>query len=287
LVSQVHVLTYGDPASLEWIRANAASLAAVLVEPVQSRKPELQPREFILALRELTREKDIALIFDEIVTGFRLHLRGAQAWYGIQADITTYGKIVGGGLPIGVIAGRRPYLDAFDGGTWRYGDDSVPEAGVTFFAGTFVRHPLAMAAAKAVLDHLIERGPALQEHLSARTETLVAALNELFFSEGVDLQVNRCASLWYFSHGESFKYYSLMFHFLRDQGLHIWEGRPCFMSTAHTEEDLARLMAAFRQALSAMRGGRLPAREKDDGADAGPVPSHRCPAGNLADVAAG
>jgi hypothetical protein len=189
-------------------------------------------------------------------------LRGAQAWYGIQADITTYGKIVGGGLPIGVIAGRRPYLDAFDGGTWRYGDDSVPEAGVTFFAGTFVRHPLAMAAAKAVLDHLIERGPALQEHLSARTETLVAALNELFFSEGVDLQVNRCASLWYFSHGESFKYYSLMFHFLRDQGLHIWEGRPCFMSTAHTEEDLARLMAAFRQALSAMReGGFLPEKK--------------------------
>ncbi len=165
LVSQVHVLPYGDPASLEWIRANADSLAAVLVEPVQSRKPELQPKEFLLALRELTRDHGIALIFDEIVTGFRLHLRGAQAWYGIQADITTYGKIVGGGLPIGVIAGRRPYLDAFDGGQWRYGDDSVPEAGVTFFAGTFVRHPLAMAAAKAVLDHLQERGPALQEQL--------------------------------------------------------------------------------------------------------------------------
>jgi glutamate-1-semialdehyde aminotransferase len=168
---------------------------------------------------------------------------------------------VGGGLPIGVIAGRRPYLDAFDGGTWRYGDDSVPEAGVTFFAGTFVRHPLAMAAAKAVLDHLQERGPALQEQLNARTEKLVSVLNEYFTSEGVDLHVNRCASLWYFSHGENFKFYSLMFHFLRDLGIHIWEGRPCFMSTAHTDADVAadRGLQAGREA-SMREGGFLPER---------------------------
>jgi glutamate-1-semialdehyde aminotransferase len=76
-------------------------------------------------------------------------------------------------MPIGVIAGRKEYLDAFDGGTWQYGDSSIPEAGVTFFAGTFVRHPLAMAAAQAVLKHLIERGPALQDELGARTAKFV------------------------------------------------------------------------------------------------------------------
>jgi amino acid adenylation domain-containing protein len=260
LVSQVHVLTYGDPASLEWIRAHGDDLAAVLVEPVQSRKPELQPKEFLLALRELTREKGIALIFDEIVTGFRIHQRGAQAWYGVQADLATYGKIIGGGLPIGVIAGRHAYLDAFDGGMWQYGDSSVPEAGVTFFAGTFVRHPLAMAAAKAVLDYLGERGPALQEELNARTAVLTGRLNALFEATGVDLKVHHCGSLWHFSHGESFKFYSLMFHFLRDQGIHIWEGRPCFMSTAHTEDDLERLLSAFQKVMKAMReGGFLPA----------------------------
>ena len=75
------------------------------------------------------------------------HPGGAQALFGVRADIATYGKVVGGGLPIGVVAGDAEYMDALDGGEWQYGDDSIPEVGVTFFAGTFVRHPLALAAA--------------------------------------------------------------------------------------------------------------------------------------------
>ncbi|HMP76777.1 MAG TPA: amino acid adenylation domain-containing protein [Kiritimatiellia bacterium] len=255
LVSQVHVLPWGDPAGLDWIRANAASLAAVLVEPVQSRRPEYQPREFLTEVRAITKETGVALIFDEIVTGFRLDLRGAQAWYGIEADLATYGKIVGGGLPIGVIAGKRAYLDAFDGGMWRYGDDSIPEAGVTFFAGTFVRHPLAMAAAKAVLDHLEAQGPSLQRALTERTARFVESLNRYFAGEGIDLHINTCASIWYFGHGERFKHFSLLFHHLRELGIHVWEGRPCFMSTAHSEEDIARIEAAIRQAVQRMRDG--------------------------------
>ncbi len=264
LVSQAHVLNYGDPASLEWIKANAESVAAVLVEPVQSRKPELQPREFVKALRALTEQAGIALIFDEIVTGFRLDLRGAQAFYGVQADLVTYGKIVGGGLPIGVIAGKRAYLDAFDGGLWRYGDDSVPEAGVTFFAGTFVRHPLAMASAKAVLDHLLAEGPDLQRRLNERAGRFVDEMNRFFADEGVDLWINRCASIWYLGHGERVRYFSMLFHYLRDLGIHIWEGRPCFFCTEHTEPDVARLADAIKRAVREMReAGFLPGRVPD------------------------
>ena len=84
---------------------------------------------------------------------------GAQALFGVKADLATYGKVIGGGFPIGVIAGKREYMDALDGGFWQYGDDSVPTVGVTYFAGTFVRHPLALAAAKAVLEHLKAKGP--------------------------------------------------------------------------------------------------------------------------------
>ena len=74
-----------------------------------------------------------------------------------------YGKIVGGGLPIGVLAGSPTFMNALDGGVWRYGDVSYPESDVTFFAGTFVRHPLALAAAKAILTKLMQEGPLLQE----------------------------------------------------------------------------------------------------------------------------
>src|SRR3546814_13497608 len=85
------------------------------------------------------------LVCDEVVTGFRAHPAGAQGLFGIQADLGTYGKVVGGGYPISVIAGKREYMDALDGGHWQFGDDSVPTVGVTYFAGTFVRHPLALA----------------------------------------------------------------------------------------------------------------------------------------------
>ncbi len=123
-------------------------LAAVLVEPVQSRHPDLQPGEFLRELRKMTEKAGTALIFDEVITGFRVHPGGAQALFGIAADLATYGKVLGGGLPLGVVAGKRAFMDALDGGAWRFGDDSFPETGVTFFAGTFVRHPLAMAAAR-------------------------------------------------------------------------------------------------------------------------------------------
>lgn len=255
MVNHVLVLPYGDSSSLETIRAEAANIAAILVEPVQSRKPELQPREFLHSLRALTKDLGIALIFDEVITGFRVHPGGAQAWFGVHADLATYGKVIGGGMPMGVVAGRREYMDAFDGGMWNYGDASVPEAGVTFFAGTFVRHPLAMAAARAVVKHLQAAGPGLQTGLNERTARFAKTVNDFFDAGGLELKVNTFGSLWYFSHGESFHFFSLFFHYLRDAGIHIWEGRPCFLSTAHSDADIERLVSAFKRAIAEMREG--------------------------------
>jgi glutamate-1-semialdehyde aminotransferase len=139
----------------------AGELAAIMIEPVQNRFPTLQPHAFVQSLREIADQHGCALIFDEVVTGFRLAPGGAQQFYGVRADLCTYGKIIGGGLPFAAIAGKREWMDALDGGFWQYGDDSYPEAGVTYFAGTFVRHPLALAAAKATLLHLKAGGQAL------------------------------------------------------------------------------------------------------------------------------
>ena len=151
-VQNLLLLDYGSPQALQTLRERAGELAAVLVEPVQSRHPDLQPRDFLHEVRKITAAAGTALIFDEVITGFRLLPGGAQAWFDITADLATYGKVVGGGLPIGVIAGQDRFMDALDGGSWNYGDASFPEAGVTYFAGTFVRHPLALAAADAGLS---------------------------------------------------------------------------------------------------------------------------------------
>ncbi|HWW76228.1 MAG TPA: aminotransferase class III-fold pyridoxal phosphate-dependent enzyme, partial [Pyrinomonadaceae bacterium] len=124
----VLVLEYGTPRSLEILREHAGELAAVLVEPVQSRRPDFQPVPFLRELRELTEASGTALIFDEMITGFRAHPAGCQGLFGIEADIATYGKIIGGGMPIGAVAGSARFLNGIDGGTWRFGDDSYPGA---------------------------------------------------------------------------------------------------------------------------------------------------------------
>ncbi|MEZ5303394.1 MAG: amino acid adenylation domain-containing protein [Verrucomicrobiales bacterium] len=259
MVENVIVLEYGNPESLDILRAHGDDIAAVLVEPVQSRRPALQPREFLHGLRQVTEDCGIALVFDEVVTGFRTCPGGAQEFFGVRADIATYGKVVGGGLPIGVVAGKAKYLDALDGGPWQYGDDSFPEVGVTFFAGTFVRHPLALAAAKAVLEHIKAEGPALQESLNARTEAMVAELNAFCERAGVPLKLSRFASMYFIHAAPELKYASLLFFHMRARGIHIWETRPSFLCTAHTNDDVAAIKRAFEESVRALQvGGFFP-----------------------------
>ncbi len=125
-VDDMIVLPYGTDEALEIIRKRAHEVAAVIVEPIQSRRPEFQPREFIREVREITRQSGSVFVFDEVITGFRTGPRGAQEYYGVEADLATYGKVVGRSMPLGVVAGKAEYMDTFDGGMWQYGDDSFP-----------------------------------------------------------------------------------------------------------------------------------------------------------------
>jgi amino acid adenylation domain-containing protein len=258
-LAEVIVLDYGDPGALEVLRAHGSELAAVLVEPVQSRRLDLQPREFLHQLRALTSEIGAALVFDEVVTGFRVHPGGAQAWFGVRADLAIYGKVVGGGLPIGVVTGDPKFMDALDGGQWQYGDDSFPEIGVTFFAGTFVRHPLALAAARAVLNHLRESGPALQERLAERAGQLASRLREVIDERGAPYRVSSFSSLIQMTFGPEQRFAGLVYYLLRERGIHIWENRAFVITTAHTDLDFDRLVDALRDSLDEMRAaGFLP-----------------------------
>ncbi|MBD2682800.1 MULTISPECIES: non-ribosomal peptide synthetase/type I polyketide synthase [Nostoc] len=251
-VEDILILEYGNPQSLEIIQAHAQELAAVLVEPVQSRRPDLQPQEFLHELRRLTRETGIVLIFDEMITGFRIHPGGAQAWFGIDADIATYGKIVGGGMPIGVVAGKAVYMDGIDGGMWNYGDASYPQADTTFFAGTFCKHPLAMATARAVLKHIKQCGAAVQQQLNQRTDQLARKLNAYFEAENLPIRIINFGSLFRFSFLENA---DLLFYHLMNKGIYIWEGRNCFLSTAHTDEDINYLIQALKESVEELRSG--------------------------------
>jgi amino acid adenylation domain-containing protein len=255
------VLEYGTPQTLQWIRENAHDIAAVITEPVQSRHPNLRPYDFLREVRAITEASGAAFVMDEVVTGFRVHMGGMQAITGIRADLATYGKIVGGGLPVGCLAGKAKFMDALDGGNWNYGDDSIPETGVTFFAGTFVRHPLLLASAWSVLNHLKSHGPALQENLTAATARLVDRINKMFASRDIATKLETFASWFYFNFHNEHPLATLFYYHMRARGIHIQEGFPCFLTTAHSDADFERIYEAFEGSVAALQsvgilGGR-------------------------------
>ncbi|PSU33662.1 hybrid non-ribosomal peptide synthetase/type I polyketide synthase [Photobacterium lutimaris] len=244
MIDDLVVLPYGEQVAIDYIREHGGDIAAVLVEGVQSRRPTLQPKAFLLTLRELTSVQGNVLIFDEVLTGFRIHQQGAQGWYGIQADMATYGKIAGGGLPCGIVAGKAEVMDVVDGGFWQYGDHSAPESSnTTFIAGTFCKHPLMLAAARAALQRLKDEGPALQERLNAKTDRLADELNQFFGEIGTPLKVLNCGSLFRFQYTGDLE---ILYYHLQYRGLFIWEGRNCFLSLAHTDDDIAYIVSSIK-----------------------------------------
>ncbi|WP_245730646.1 non-ribosomal peptide synthetase/type I polyketide synthase [Micromonospora pallida] len=267
--ADVMVLPYDDPRSLAAIERAAGRIAAVVVEPVQSRYPDRQPAEFLRALRAACDRHGMVLLFDEMLTGLRPHVRGAQGVFGVYADLATYGKVLGGGYPIGAVAGRADIMDWVDGGFWQYGDDSAPPQDTTFFGGTYIQHPLSMVAARAVLTELRQRGPALQDGLNRRTERLAAAVNAFCAAEDFPLRVHRFGSMFRFASEVNL---DLLFHHLVLAGVHVWEWRNFFLSDAHTDADADRIVDAVRSCLLDLRaGGFLPGAAPRS--TTGPVPA--------------
>jgi amino acid adenylation domain-containing protein len=251
-VGRVLILDYEDPHCLDILQSESRNLAAVIVEPVQSRRLDRQPREILQSVRAITERNGTALIFDEVITGFRLAPGGAQEWYGIQADLAAYGKTISGGFPLAAVAGKSVFMDAFDGGQWRYGDDSFPEAGVTFFGGTFVRHPAGLAAGIAVLNHLKKLGPGLQKDLNERTELFSHSVNECFERMDGGIRMTHCGSMLHLRFLDDNELMRLIFFYLRGFGVHIWD-RPAFLSTAHSDEDIQFMVRMFSNSLEHMR----------------------------------
>ncbi|PHN02492.1 amino acid adenylation protein [Flavilitoribacter nigricans DSM 23189 = NBRC 102662] len=235
ILNESFLLEYGTAASLEFIRAHHEDIAGVLTEPVQSRNPALQPREYLRELRQITREHNIALIFDEVITGFRIALGGCQEYFGVQADIVTYGKVIGGGLPIGIVAGKAAFLDSLDGGYWKFGDDSAPPVKMTFVAGTFCHHPLAMAASLKILEILRKEDGRILRDLNRTTDEFCSRMNTFFRAEGLRLEIVHFGSLFRFlTPGR----HRAIYPQLLLNGVYIWEGRNCFLSTAHDASTL-------------------------------------------------
>jgi glutamate-1-semialdehyde 2,1-aminomutase len=224
------VLPLGDERALgDLFAAEGERIAAVLVEPVPANHGLLPQRpEFLRGLREITRRHGALLVFDEVITGFRLGRGGAAERFGITPDLATFGKVIGGGLPVGAFGGRRELMA------------HLAPLGRVYQAGTLSGNPLAMAAGLATL-RVLER-----ENGWARLEALGAALERLV-PESVRLV--RCGSLFWLDLEPG--RYGELFHALLDEGISLAPSafEVGFLSTAHTEEHLERLAAALKKCL--------------------------------------
>ncbi|HSE91984.1 MAG TPA: glutamate-1-semialdehyde 2,1-aminomutase [Methylomirabilota bacterium] len=235
----------------ELFRRRGDDIAAVIVEPVAGNMGVVPPVPgFLEGLREVTARHDSVLIFDEVITGFRVAYGGAQARYGVRPDLTCLGKIIGGGLPVGAYGGRRDLMA------------HVAPLGGVYQAGTLSGNPLAVAAGLATLRALREGDPyARLEALGARVEAGLRAASD---KAGVPLTVNRVGSMLtgFFTDGPVTDYatarradtarYGRYFHAMLDRGVFLAPSQfeAAFVSLAHTEADIDHAARAATEALA-------------------------------------
>ncbi len=258
-VDQTLVLQYGDPAGLERLREHAGELACCICEPMPSSIAQCDV-EFLQRLRSLCTELGIVLIFDEVVTGFRVTYGGAQTLAGVRPDLTTLGKIIGGGLPCGAVVGAADIVDVARSSQDPFFDYDHK----AFVGGTMSGNSLTCQAGIAALD-LLKGDPGLYERLNAHTDWLTTRMRAIAQELDIDFFIEGRHSIFSltFSHrtsklyrkkqaGSNFKANIALAYYMRKYGVYIPELHSFMISTAHTMADLEEVTRAFQRSLQEM-----------------------------------
>lgn len=251
------VLPYNDLAKCEEaVIKFAGEIAAIIVEPIAANMGVVLPRAgFLEGLRNLCDRYAIVLIFDEVITGFRIDIGGAQKKFKVKADLTCLGKIIGGGFPIGAYGGRKDIME------------NVAPLGKVYQAGTLSGNPVAVQAGLATLEILSKRRLSLYKELHHKTHLLCDEIEGTAKKEGVSIKINHVASMFtiFFTDCEVTDYesakrtdtslFAKFFWEMLDKGIYIPPSNfeACFVSEAHNESDINRTIDAARKAFRSLR----------------------------------
>lgn len=232
----------------ELFEAKGKEIAAVIVEPVAANMGVVPPKDgFLQFLREITREYGTLLIFDEVITGFRLALGGAQEYYQVTPDLTTLGKIIGGGMPVGAYGGKKEIMEV------------VAPAGPVYQAGTLSGNPVSTAAGIATISALKQGGSRLYQELEQKGKRLAESAKEAFKDR---VCVNRAGSLLsvFFTKEQVTDFqsadssdrekYAMYFHYLLEHGIYTAPSQfeAMFLSAVHSDEDIERTIEVIKEA---------------------------------------
>jgi glutamate-1-semialdehyde 2,1-aminomutase len=255
LAQNTLTVAFNDPTALaEVFDTHGADIAAVIIEPVVGNMGCVPPQaDFLAKVREITRKHGALLIFDEVMTGFRVARGGAQKLYNVHPDITTLGKIIGGGLPVGAYGASREIMN------------NVAPAGNIYQAGTLSGNPLAMTAGLVTLKRL--RDPSVYEQLERAGKRLCDGMTEAARGAGVETVTNRVGSMfttfftnqpvtdWASAAKASRETYGKFFHAMLDRGIYLAPSQfeAGFIGLAHTDELLDRTIEAARGAFEIIK----------------------------------
>ena len=236
----------------ELLEGNPGQVAAVIVEPVAANMGVVNPAPgFLPGLRQLCDQHGALLIFDEVITGFRLALGGAQEYFGVKADLVTFGKIIGGGMPVGAYCGSRALME------------QVAPCGPVYQAGTLSGNPVAMAAGLAQLRYL-KAHPEVYDYIGTLAKELADGMREAAERRGAGVAVNQIGSLtapfftpnavttFVDAKGSDVGRYARYFKGMLERGVYLAPAQfeAMFVSAAHTRQDLARTLEAVDEALN-------------------------------------
>jgi len=245
---------YNDIRSVQQIlRERGKQIACIIVEPIAGNMGVVPPaHDFLPVLRQLTLDNDSLLIFDEVISGFRVHYGGAQALYGVTPDLTVLGKIIGGGLPVGAYGGRKEIMDL------------IAPAGPVYQAGTLSGNPLAVTAGLATLKQL--RAKNVYKKLEERSAALAEGIGKEAKRASIPLIQHRVGSMmtsffasepvvdWNSAKRSDTKRYGQFFHQMLQQGVYLAPSQfeAAFLSTAHSSADVERTIKAARIAFKSL-----------------------------------
>ena len=250
LAENTLTVPFNDAAALEQVFAEHKDIAAVIIEPIVGNMGCVPPQpRYLEAVRRLTKANNTLLIFDEVMTGFRVARGGAQELYGISPDITTLGKIIGGGLPVGAYGGSRELMN------------NIAPAGPIYQAGTLSGNPLSMTAGLVTLRRL--RDSSVYEQLDNASRKLWEGLSAAAQEAGIKSVINRVGSMWtsFFTdepvsnwetaNRSSRERYAKFFHGMLEEGVYLAPSQfeAAFVSLAHTEEIINQTIEAAKRAL--------------------------------------
>jgi len=262
LKEDVVYLPYNHSNAFSLIKKHAADLAMVLIEPVQGSNPRDDIGAFLMELRKVTRDTGVLLGFDEVITGARLGLGGGQEYFDVYGDLTMYGKVFGGGMPVGVIGGGADIMRTLLG---RGVEGDLPPL---FMGGTFSGNPLTMAAGWAAFSYLQEQGEAVYGKLRRQGSYLRTSINQfcrergikahmmgvesisriIFSDKAVNSRHQRSKLEW--NYGEQ----SAFFDYVKERGVLVGSNRILFLALPHTDDQINTVIKVLSNALETFQG---------------------------------